>query len=44
MTMKQRVSPTLIGAFVVGAVLLAVAAVVLIGSGRYFHRTYTFVL
>jgi paraquat-inducible protein B len=44
MTMNQRVSPTLIGAFVVGAVLLAVMAVVLIGSGRYFHRTYTFVL
>jgi paraquat-inducible protein B len=44
MTMKQRVSPTLIGAFVVGALLLAVMAVVLIGSGRYFHRTYTFVL
>ena len=44
MTMNQRVSPALIGAFVVGAVLLAVMAVVLIGSGRYFHRTYTFVL
>lgn len=44
MTMKQRVSPTLIGAFVVGALLLAVTAVVLIGSGRYFHRTYAFVL
>ena len=44
MTMNQRVSPTLIGAFVVGAVLLAVMAVVLIGSGRYFHRTYAFVL
>ncbi len=44
MTMNRRVSPTLIGAFVVGAVLLAVMGVVLIGSGRYFHRTYTFVL
>jgi paraquat-inducible protein B len=42
--MNRRVSPTLIGAFVVGAVLLAVAAVVLIGSGRYFRRTYPFVL
>jgi paraquat-inducible protein B len=44
MTLNQRVSPTLIGAFVLGAVLLAVAAVVLIGSGRYFRRTYDFVL
>ena len=44
MTMNRRVSPTLIGAFVLGAVLLAVMAVVLIGSGRYFRRTSPFVL
>ena len=44
MTMNQRVSPALIGAFVLGAVLLAVTAVALIGSGRYFRRTYPFVL
>jgi paraquat-inducible protein B len=44
MTLKHRVSPALIGAFVLGAVLLAVMAVVLIGSGRYFRRTYPFVL
>jgi len=44
MTPKRRVSPSLIGAFVLGAVLLAVMAVVLIGSGRYFHRTTPFVL
>ena len=42
--MSQRISPTLIGGFVLGAVLLAVSAVVLIGSGRYFRRTYPFVL
>lgn len=42
--MSQRVSPTLIGGFVLGAVLLAVTAVVLIGSGHFFHRTYPFVL
>ena len=41
---KQRVSPALIGAFVLGAVLLAVTAVVLIGSGRFLHRSYSFVL
>jgi paraquat-inducible protein B len=44
MTINRRVSPTLIGAFVVGAVVLAVMAVVLIGSGRYFRRTAPFVL
>ena len=44
MTMNQRVSPTLIGAFVVGAVVLAVMAVVLLGSGRLFRRTSPFVL
>jgi paraquat-inducible protein B len=42
--MNRRVSPTLIGAFVVGAVLLSVLAVVMFGSGRYFHKTYEFVL
>ncbi|HET6779489.1 MAG TPA: MlaD family protein [Gemmatimonadales bacterium] len=42
--MSQRVSPALIGAFVLGAVLLALTAVVLIGSGRYFRRTAPFVL
>ena len=44
MTVNQRVSPTRIGAFVLGAVLLAVTAVVVIGSGRFFRRTYPFVL
>jgi len=44
MTMKQRVSPTLIGAFVLGALLLAVTAAVVIGSGRFFRRTSPFVL
>jgi paraquat-inducible protein B len=44
MSPTQRVSPTLIGAFVLGAVLLAVAAVVVIGSGRLFRRTHPFVL
>ena len=44
MPMKQRVSPTLIGAFVLGGLFLALMAVVVIGSGRYFHRTSPFVL
>jgi paraquat-inducible protein B len=44
MTINQRFKPALVGAFVLGAVLLALTAVVLIGSGRYFRRTYPFVL
>ena len=42
--MNHRVSPTLIGVFVLGAVLLAVTGVLLIGSGHFFRRTYPFVL
>ncbi len=34
--MRERANPTLIGAFVVGALALAVSAVVLIGGGRLF--------
>ena len=44
MTMNRRVSPTLIGAFVLGAVMLAVIAVVFIGSGHFLRRTSPFVL
>ena len=44
MTLNQRVSPALIGAFVLGAALLAMTAVVLLGSGRFFRRTSAFVL
>lgn len=42
--MKKRVSPTLIGAFVVGALALAVGAIVLIGSLSLFSTVYQFVL
>src|SRR4051812_43458271 len=42
--MSRRVSPTLIGAFVVGAVALGIMAAVVFGSGRYFRKTYDFVL
>jgi paraquat-inducible protein B len=34
--MSKPANKTLIGAFVVGAVALAVAAIVLFGSGRFF--------
>lgn len=42
--MSRRVSPTLIGAFVAGAVALGVVALSVFGSGRYFRKTYDFVL
>ena len=41
--MGQRANQALIGAFVLGAVLLAVAGVVLLGSGRFFRHTESFV-
>jgi len=40
----KRASPTLIGAFVVVGIALTVAAVVAIGSGRFFRDTYPFIL
>jgi ABC-type multidrug transport system ATPase subunit len=43
-TMKTRISPTLIGMFVIGALAILVAAVVGLGSGKWFRKTYEFVL
>ena len=42
--MNKKISPTLIGAFVVGAVALLVVAVIAFGSGRLFRETKEFVL
>ncbi len=42
--MGKRFSPAAVGAFVVGAVILTVIAVVAFGSGRFFRKTYTYVL
>ena len=42
--MSKRANPTLIGAFVVGAIVLVVGAVTIIGSGRLFRKSYEFVL
>jgi paraquat-inducible protein B len=42
--MSKKASPALIGAFVLGAVALAVAGVMLFGSGRLFHRRSQFVM
>ena len=42
--MSKKFSPAAVGAFVVGAVVLTVVAVVVLGSGRFFRTTYTYVL
>src|SRR2546422_11266348 len=42
--MNKKVSPTLIGAFVLGAIGLVIAAVLLIGSGRLFDVPRDFIL
>jgi len=42
--MNKKVSPTMIGAFVVGALALVVIAVLMFGSGRFFRTTKDFVL
>jgi len=39
--MSKPANKTMIGAFVVGAVVLAVAALVLFGSGKFFRKTET---
>ncbi len=42
--MNKRISPTLIGAFVVGALALIVITVIAFGSGQLFRQTKEFVL
>src|SRR5262249_49871354 len=42
--MSRRASPTAVGLFVIVAVALALAGLVLVGSGSLFHRTYPFVV
>ena len=42
--MNKKVSPTFIGAFVVGAFALLVIAVIAFGSGQLFRKTKNFVL
>jgi len=41
--MKKQISPTRIGVFVVGAIALAVAAVIVFGSGRFFVQKESYV-
>ena len=42
--MNKKISPTLIGGFVLGAVALLVIAVITFGSGQLFRKTREFVL
>jgi paraquat-inducible protein B len=41
--MSRKANPTLIGSFVLGGVVIAVIAVVVLGSGRLFRETGTFI-
>jgi paraquat-inducible protein B len=41
--MAKRANPASVGAFVIGAIALAVAAVALLGSGNLFRQTHQFV-
>ncbi len=42
--MSKQANKTLIGAFVVGAVVLLVATVMIFGSGKFFRKTYKAVM
>ena len=42
--MSRRASPTVIGAFVVGALVLAIAGLVVFGGGRWFRKSVTVVM
>ena len=42
--MSKQASRTLIGAFVLGAAALVVAAVIIFGSGKFFKKTFRYVL
>ena len=42
--MSKKANPTLIGAFVFGAIVLSVGLIVTIGSGQLFRKSYDFVI
>ncbi len=42
--MGKKLSPTLVGGFVVGALALVVIGIITFGSGRLFSKTFEFVL
>jgi len=41
--MSKKASTTAIGVFVIGAILLAVAGIVILGGGKYFTKKYNYV-
>ena len=41
--MSKKSSPTLVGAFVIGAIVLGIVGVTIFGSGRLFRETYKYV-
>jgi phospholipid/cholesterol/gamma-HCH transport system substrate-binding protein len=41
--MAKRASPTAVGAFIVGAMVLIIAAVLVFGSGKFLHQSHPFV-
>src|SRR5215510_12910132 len=42
--MGRRANPTLIGAFIIGAVALIIIGILVLGRGQFFSETRTFVL
>src|SRR4029450_1314343 len=42
--MGSKISPTLIGAFVVGAIVLVVAGALLFGGGKFFQEKLPYIL
>lgn len=42
--MSRKANPTLVGAFVVGAIAIGVAGLFLLGAKTLFHRTHPFIL
>lgn len=41
--MSRRANPTLVGGFILGGLVLAVAATILLGSGKFFRDTVEFI-
>jgi paraquat-inducible protein B len=41
--MAKRASPTAVGGFIVSAMVLIIAAVLMFGSGKFFHKSHPFV-
>jgi len=41
--MTKRANPTAVGAFIIGATALIIAAIMVFGSGKFFHTSHPFV-